>query len=198
MIADRRAGAPNYHGWWRGDQDQVGAFLHGYESLWLPASLLQEAERPRLADALFAASRYKKLGLHFNKGLAGAPDEAIAATKDTATNPAVTEAFALVIIADGEGPRYPGLARPALDMTVARKDARAIDLAAVELRRIAPDAGSYVSESNYFNASWQDAFWGPNYPRLRAIKEKYDPAGLFFVHHGVGSEEWTADGFARR
>lgn len=198
MIADRRAGAPNYHGWWRGDQDQVGAFLHGYESLWLPASLLQEAERPRLADALFAASRYKKVGLHFNKGLAGAPDEAIAATKDTATNPAVTEAFALVIIADGEGPRYPGLARPALDMTVARKDARAIDLAAVELRRIAPDAGSYVSESNYFNASWQDAFWGPNYPRLRAIKEKYDPAGLFFVHHGVGSEEWTADGFARR
>ena len=126
------------------------------------------------------------------------PDEAIAATKDTATNPAVTEAFALVIIADGEGPRYSGLAWPALDVTAARKDARAIDLAAAELRRIAPDAGSYVSESNYFNSSWQDAFWGPNYPRLRAIKAKYDPAGLFFVHHGVGSEEWTADGFTRR
>src|SRR5271170_1895855 len=39
MIADRRAGVPSFHGWWRGDQDQVGAFLHGYESLWLPASL---------------------------------------------------------------------------------------------------------------------------------------------------------------
>jgi hypothetical protein len=26
---------------------------------------------------------------------------------------------------------------------------------------------------------------------------KYDPDGLFFVHHGVGSEAWSADGFTR-
>jgi hypothetical protein len=30
-----------------------------------------------------------------------------------------------------------------------------------------------------------------------AVKEKYDPDGLFFVHHGVGSERWSADGFTR-
>jgi hypothetical protein len=24
-----------------------------------------------------------------------------------------------------------------------------------------------------------------------------DPGGLFFVHHGVGSEEWSRDGFER-
>jgi FAD/FMN-containing dehydrogenase len=198
MIADRRAGAPSFHGWWRGDQDQVGAFLHGYESLWLPASLLLEAERQRLADALFAASRYKKVDLHFNKGLAGAPDEAVNAARNTATNPAMTEAFALAIIADGEGPRYPGLLQSALDVAAARKDARAIDSASAELLRIAPEAGSYVSESNYFNSSWQDAFWGSNYPRLRVVKANYDPSGLFFVHHGVGSEEWSADGFTRQ
>jgi hypothetical protein len=29
------------------------------------------------------------------------------------------------------------------------------------------------------------------------VKKKYDPAGLFFVHHGVGSEEWSTDGFTR-
>ena len=204
LIPDRRAGAPDYHGWWRGDQDQVGLFLHGFESLWLPASLLQEGERQRLSDALFAASRYKKVNVQFSKGLAGAPDEVIASARDTATNPTVTEAFALALIADGEGPRYPGLPRTALAAVIAlaaspaaRRDAHVIDLAAAELRRIAPDAGSYVSESNYFNPTWQDAFWGTNYPRLREVKAKYDPDGLFFVHHGVGSEEWSADGFAR-
>jgi FAD/FMN-containing dehydrogenase len=41
------------------------------------------------------------------------------------------------------------------------------------------------------------SFWGPNYPRLARIKHKYDPDGLFFVHHGVGSESWSADGFVR-
>jgi FAD/FMN-containing dehydrogenase len=197
MIPDPRAGAPKYHGWWQGDQGQVGAFLHGYDSLWLPASLLESQQQQRLADALFAGSRHKKVGLHFNKGLAGATAEAIAAARETATNPTVCDAFALAIIADGEGPAYPGLARPPVDIEAARKDAHAIDLSTAELRRIAPGARSYVSESNYFNPSWQQAFWGTNYSRLRAVKAKYDPDGLFFVHHGVGSEEWSADGFTR-
>ena|GEM_PF-5316452 len=68
---------------------------------------------------------------------------------------------------------------------------------AAELRRIAPDSGSYVSESNYFNRGWQREYWGRNYARLRAIKSKVDPEGLFFVHHGIGSEDWSADGFTR-
>ena len=42
-----------------------------------------------------------------------------------------------------------------------------------------------------------NSFWGSNYPRLLAVKEKYDPDGLFFVHHGVGSERWSPDGFTR-
>ena len=185
------------HAWWSGDQDQVGGFLHGYDSLWLSASLLQEKQRQHFAETLFAASRHKRIEMHFNKGIAGAPDEAVAATRDTATNPAVADAFVLAIVADGEGPAYSGLARPAMDQAAARKNAHEIDLAAAELRKIAPNAGSYVSESNYFNASWQEAYWGTNYARLRAIKRKYDPNGLFFVHHGVGSEEWSADGFTR-
>ena len=44
---------------------------------------------------------------------------------------------------------------------------------------------------------WQQRFWGPHYPKLAAVKRKYDPDGLFFVHHGVGSEAWSADGFTR-
>ncbi|MGO9949442.1 MAG: BBE domain-containing protein, partial [Steroidobacteraceae bacterium] len=197
MNRDTREGAPKDRGWWQGDQGQVGAFLHGFESLWLPASLLREDQQRRLVDALFSASRFKRVQLHINKGLAGGPPEALAAVRQTATNPAVADAFALAIIADGEAAAYPGLSRPVMELSAAHKNARDIDLAAAELRKIVPNAGSYVSESNYFNSSWQNAYWGSNYPRLRAIKAKYDPDGMFFVHHGVGSEEWSKDGFTR-
>jgi len=197
MIKDKRGGAPAHHGWWEGDQEQVGAFLHGYDSLWLPASLLESKERSRLSEALFAGSRSQEIELHFNKGLAGAPTPAIAATLDTATNPAVTSAFALAIMANGEGPLYPGMGRTSADEAGAHAQARAVDQASAQLRRVVPDAGSYVSESNYFNAGWRQAFWGKNYARLRAVKDRFDPDGLFVVHHGVGSEDWSADGFTR-
>ncbi len=197
MSRDSRPDAPAWHGWWKGDQDQVGAFLHGYDSLWLPAALLGSGQRARLADALVAASRHTSVELHLNKGLAGASPEALAAVTQTATNPAVMAAFALAIVGGGEGPAYPGMTRPAMDMVAAHKDKRAIAAAAAELRKAAPAAGSYVAESDYFNADWRRAFWGANYPRLRQIKAKYDPDGLFIVHHGVGSEDWSADGFER-
>lgn len=195
---DMRDGAPRHHVWGKGDQGEVGVFLHGYDSLWLPAALLQAERRQALADALFAASRHQMLRLHIGKGLAGAPAEVRTAARQTATNPAVADAFTLVIIAEGERPpAYPGYARPAIDLAAARRNARDIDRAAAELRRIAPHSGSYVSESNYFNRDWQREYWGENYPRLRAIKSAYDPEGLFCVHHGVGSEDWSADGFTR-
>ena len=66
-----------------------------------------------------------------------------------------------------------------------------------KLRAIAPERGAYVSESNYFEKGFQQAYWGSNYPRLAEIKRKYDPDGLFVVHNGVGSEGWSTDGFAK-
>lgn len=198
MIPDKRPGAPSYHGWWQGDQDQVSAFLHGYELLWLPSSLLATDQQQRLADALFAASRHFQVQLHFNKGLAGAPADAIARSRDTATNPAVLDAFVLAIIATGgPPPPIPGVSLPPFDDAAAHANARAVDAANAELLKVAPEGGSYVSESNFFNPNWCRAYWGANYPKLRAIKTKYDPADLFFVHHGVGSEEWSDDGFTR-
>ena len=197
MIPDWRPGTPAHHGWWKGDWGQVGAFLHGYDSLWLPAALLRPGRQATLAEALFAASRHKTVQLHFNKGIAGASAEAIAATRETATNPAVLDAFALVIIADGEAPAYPGMPGRVIDKVAAHKDADNIAAAAAELRKLVPDAGSYVSESNYFNPRWQAAYWGGNYRRLREVKAKYDPTGLFFGHNGVGSEYWSRDGFTQ-
>ena len=64
--------------------------------------------------------------------------------------------------------------------------------------RIVPAPGAYVSESNFFEADWQQAFWGSHHARLRAVKQQVDPDGLFFVHRGIGSERWSADGFTPR
>ena len=195
FLSDPRPGAPEKHIWWVGDQNQAGEFWHAYESLWLPASLLEQPVA--LADALFASSRHWTVGLHFNKGLAGSPEEAVTAARDTAMNPAVLTAFALAIISVGGPPAYPGFPGPSPDLADARNKVAQVDQAMRELRKVAPDGGSYVSESNYFEVSWQRSHWGEHYSRLRAVKDHYDPDGLFFVHHGVGSEGWSADGFTR-
>jgi FAD/FMN-containing dehydrogenase len=197
LLADDRPGAPESNIFWAGNLGEAGWFLHGYESAWMPAFLLKKDQQKKLADALFGSSRYWQVSLHFNKGLAGAPAEAIAAARDTAMNPAVLDALALAIIGGEEPPAFPGIPGHEPDLVAARKDAAEIDKAMSELRKIAPNAGSYVSESNYFEPTWQQSFWGSNYPRLQAVKKKYDPDCLFFVHHGVGSEDWSHDGFTR-
>ncbi|MGB2664404.1 MAG: FAD-binding protein [Candidatus Acidiferrum sp.] len=197
FAVDPRPDADPNHAWWKGNTGETGIFWYGYESLWLPDSLLKPDAQQRLADALFAGSRHAEIGLHFNKGLAGAPPEAIAWAKDTATNPSVLSAFALAIVADGQEPAYPGIAGHEPRVEEGRKAAERIDRCVNELRAVAPNGGAYVSESNYFQRDWQQAYWGSNYARLAQIKQKYDPNGLFFVHNGVGSENWSADGFTR-
>jgi FAD/FMN-containing dehydrogenase len=197
MNFDPQPGARANNVWWKGDTGDCGAFLWGFESLWLPDSLLEADAQARLADALFASSRIFDVQLQFSKGLAGAPPDAIAGATDTSMNPAVLTAFALAIVADGQGPAYPGIPGHEPSVAEGRKAAARIDQCVNQLRAVAGDNGAYVSESNYFQRNWQRAYWGSNYARLAQIKQKYDPDGLFFVHNGVGSEQWSTDGFTR-
>ena len=197
ISTDSRPGAPTSNVFWPGDQWDAGHVLHGYESAWLPATLLQDDQRQTLADALFASTRHWAVSLHLNKGLAGAPAEAVAAARDTAINPAALDAFALLICQAAEPPAYPGIQGHEPDTALARRNVQAIGRAMAEVRKLVPDAGSYVAESNFFDAEWQRSFCGSNYSRLLAVKDEYDPDGVFFVHHGVGSERWSADGFTR-
>jgi FAD/FMN-containing dehydrogenase len=197
VLSDDRPGAPADNIFWAGNLGEAGAVWYAYQSAWLPASLLADNERERLAGALFAAAQRRGVSLHFNKGLAGATAEAIASARDTPMNPAVTNAFALAISGAHGQPAYPGVPGHEPDEAAAHSQSAAVSAAMNEIRKLVPRAGSYVWETDFFEPDWQDAFWGENYARLRAIKQKYDPDGLFFLHHGVGSEDWSADGFTR-
>jgi FAD/FMN-containing dehydrogenase len=197
VIADNRPGAPADNVFWAGNLEEAGVLWYAYQSAWLPASLLEPDRRQSVADALFAAAQHLGVALHCNKGLAGAPGEAIAAARDTAMNPAVTDAFALAISGAFGQPAYPGVPGHEPDAAAARNEAETVDKSMNEIRKLLPRVDSYVWETDFFQPNWQEAFWGDNYARLRAIKQKYDPDGLFFLHHGVGSEDWSADGFTR-
>ncbi len=195
LVQDRRPGAPGANIWYSGDAGQVGWFIYGYESAWLPASMLTGDGRGRLNEMLFAASRHWHVALHFNKGLAGAPADAIAAVRATPMNPSVADAFALVIIGAGGPPAYSGMPGAGPNLTLARQQAAAVSRAIGVIREAVPNAGSYVSEAGFFDAEWRRRSFGDNYPRLLSIKDRYDPDGLFVTHHGVGSERWSQDGF---
>ena len=137
MIARRPARrAPAHTSGGTATRARSAPFLHGYESLWLPAALLQPAAARRLIDALFAASRHWGVVAALQQGPGRrAGRRRSRAARDTATNPAALDAFALAIIAARRSRRrYPGLARPragrgagapATRQTIARGDGRA-------------------------------------------------------------------------
>jgi FAD/FMN-containing dehydrogenase len=195
IIPDSRPNAPMENNMRRSDANEAGQYFHGFGSAWLPSTLLGVGQRKGLANMLFSASRHWAFALHFHKGLAGAQPDVIEAARDTATNPQVLTAFALAITGSEEPAVFPDIAGHAPDLSAARKDANANAMVVNEWHKLVPDAGSYVSESDYFLKDWQRAYWGSNYARLSEIKRHFDSEGLFVVHHGVGSEAWSPDGF---
>ncbi|HEY0197865.1 MAG TPA: hypothetical protein VGC19_04885 [Rhodanobacter sp.] len=77
---------------------------------------------------MFAATRQWEFALHFNKELAGAPDDALIAARDTATNPDMLGAFALAMCGADGPPAFAGMPRSGADLPKARREAaRAMD-----------------------------------------------------------------------
>jgi FAD/FMN-containing dehydrogenase len=187
IKTDDRPDAQHGQFWWSGDAEQVHTYWYTYESRWLPLDLFQPAQADKLADALFAASRHWWSTIHFNKGLAGASADAVARTRDTATNPAVLTSAAL-FLTGAVGDAIPGIPGHDVDRAKATERKAKATAAMQAIRDVTPNAGSYVNETSYFELDWQHAFWGDNYEKLLAIKRTYDPRGLFMCHHCVGSE----------
>ncbi|WP_233860322.1 BBE domain-containing protein [Paraburkholderia sp. HD33-4] len=110
-------------------------------------------------------------------------------------NPKVADAFALMIVATGGPPPFAGLPVTPTDLAEAHRQAERVGKAAAVLKALSPEGGAYLSEVDFLREDWRKASWGANYAWLKAIKNRYDPEGFFFVHHGVGSEDWSPDGF---
>ncbi len=193
---DERAGSPADRFWWAGDGEQVSAYWYAYGSRWVPLDLFEGAKARTFANALFDASRHWSVSLHFNKAQAGASGEAVRRGKRTSMNPAVYQAAALIIVA-AEGSGYPGVPGHEPDRAEGEAAKAGVAAAMKVIREATPGTGSYVNEADYFEPDWQRSFWGENYQRLSEIKRKYDPDGLFYCHHCVGSEGWSSDGMCR-
>ncbi|CAI9121797.1 FAD-binding oxidoreductase [Brytella acorum] len=171
--------------WWRMDGPLAGAFWHGCQSCWLPQSLLKAEHQNTFVDAWFAASRFWPVSLHFNKGLAGTTHKVRAASQETPMNQDAIDAFALAIIGYAGPTAYFGLSDG--EKNEARVHRSLIDRALKTLRQAAPATGCYMSECDYNQTDWQQSFWGPHHAALSDIKHRYDPDGLFTIHHGVAA-----------
>ena len=187
IVPDHLPGAPAGYFCWAGDAADAGEWLHAFQSTWLSQQLLTPQRQPALADALVSASRLWQVRLHCNKGQAGAPANALAWTADTPMNPAVLDSFALAIAAATDPPAYPGIAGHEPDLAQGRQQAQAVADAMAPLKALREQPASYVGETDYFQQNWQTAFWGDHYTRLLQVKKRYDPDGLFVIHHGVGT-----------
>ena len=184
-IMDDRPGASSDNFFWSANLGEAGQVLNAYQSRWISASWLEQGRLGQLADALVSASGEWPVALHLNKGLAGGSAEALAATRETATNPAVIDAFALLICAADAPPGYPGISGHEPDVARGRQEAARVSRAMVPIKALDPQAGCYMSEADYFEADWQSAYWGANYARLSDVKARYDPRNLFTGHHMV-------------
>jgi hypothetical protein len=73
--------------------NEAGWVVHAFQSVWLPAPLLEPDQRARLVTA----TTHWQVDLQFDKGLAGGRPEAIARREVPGINFALVDAFAMTI-----------------------------------------------------------------------------------------------------
>ncbi len=183
---DPRPGTPASRFWWASNQGEVGAFWNSYDSLWVPAAAMRD-QPAAVADTFFEASRHAPFAIHLNKGLSGEHPEAKARDQQTSLNPACFDAIGLVVATSKQQYRYVGLKGHEPDLKQGAAESARIAAVMEILRDLLPDSGTYSPQTNYFQSNAAQAQWGSQYPKLLAIKRRWDPNNLFRVHNGVGN-----------
>jgi len=196
IVIDQDSKQSGKQFYWNGDNGETNVFWAGYESAWLSQSLLAPGKVQEFTDTIIKAANEFRFAFHFQKGLAGASEQRLAEARNTPVHPSVLDAFALLLCGSAQQNVYDqkGLE---LDETAMRLQGKQVGKVYEIFRVIQPDTGSYSAEMNFHDKQWKTRAWGDNYPKLLAIKNRYDPDGLFTGHHQVGSEYWGKDGFER-
>ena len=176
---------PNYNTYanamFRNDQVKRDALL---PSRLVPKSALTPANKPllkeKLAQAAFPGEAWivGAMGAGRNASIAHKPEE-------MSLNPAWRNTYVHIFTMAGFPADEAGKAK-AYDFATNTMEQALIDLA--------PDSGAYLNEANPFTKDPFKTFWGSNYPRLKQIKKKFDPKGVFVCRTCVGSDEWEEKG----
>jgi hypothetical protein len=196
VLTDDRPDAPDSNIFWASNRSEAGQVLHGYQSAWLPARLLQDDKRGDLVEALFAASRHWGISLHIIRGLPARPKPR---WLRRATLQRIRRFWAPSLCSSAAPrssrpiPPFPATSRMRRRREAMRRRSRRLwPRSATGLAPEAPISRKAItSRMNGRTPS------GARTTAVCAVKAKYDPDGLFIVHHGVGSEGWSADGFTR-
>ncbi|KAJ8085852.1 hypothetical protein PM082_004671 [Marasmius tenuissimus] len=160
------------------DLGSIGQFLLGGwlmpRSVWKDTGDFEaftEAVRGILDDGGIAVT----FAMRATREVAGDPENAVL--------PAWREAEQLVITAkplqDGEP----------LDQVV-EGQATVTDMYDAALKKVAPRSGAYLNEADSNEPDFKTAFYGANYERLLAIKDKWDPEQILYGSIAVGGDRW--------
>ncbi|KAE8146591.1 hypothetical protein BDV25DRAFT_162183 [Aspergillus avenaceus] len=174
--------ADNFHDTWAVafPQEYVGTAMVKTASRLMPRSVFQSAT---LRERTFAAHQDAIEQSLFIAGFhVSGTGIAVSPRNDTSVLPAWRDALAHVIV----GTQWTS---NATWETVYNSSLRVTQWMDV-LREIAPESGAYMSEGDLLEPNQQQAFYGTNYPMLYALKQKYDPTGLFYALTAVGAEDW--------
>ena len=192
VLADDRPGAPEANVFWAANLGEAGQVLHGYQSAWLPASLLQPDRQESLADA---SVRGEPALARVPAPQQGPRGRACRRHRRSRGHGDESGRAGCLRADHQRGRGAAGLSRHSRSRArpVGRSPARGGDRPGHDRDTgPAPDRRLLRRGERFLRAGVAGILLGSNYARLLAVKDKYDPDGLFFVHHGVGSERWSA------
>lgn len=106
-----------------------------------------------------------------------------AADPNSGVNPAWRKTYVHNIVARGWAPR-------SSDATIQGVYNDITNVKTQAMKDLAPDTGCYMNEADRFDPDYLEDFYGAHSGRLREIKWKYDPSGVFYCPTCVGSEFW--------